>query len=69
MHKNSLIKKPKFTSKIYDTTDWTTNNNNTHVAQYLIKLKKPDNEIWSVNKKNVFDKKMSLKNPKTFRKC
>ena len=35
--------------KIYDVTDWTTNNYNTHIAQYLKKQKQQDNEIWSVN--------------------
>ena len=33
--------------KIYDVTDQTSNNFNTHIAEYL---KKYGNEIWSVNK-------------------
>ena len=32
-----LDKKAKVNLKIYDVTDWTTNNYNTHVAQYLKK--------------------------------
>ena len=32
-----LDKKAKVNSKIYDVTDWTTNNSNTHTAQYLKK--------------------------------
>ena len=36
--------------KIYDVTDWTTNNWNTHIAQYLKKQRQTDNEIWSVNR-------------------
>ena len=31
--------------KIYDVTNWTTNNYNTHIAQYLKKKRQPDNEI------------------------
>ena len=33
--------------KIYDVTDWTASNHNTHIAQYLTKLRESDNEIWS----------------------
>ena len=33
--------------KIYDVTDWTASNYNTHISQYLRKLREPDNEIWS----------------------
>ena len=36
--------------KIYDVTDWQTNNYNTHIAQNLKKKKQPDNEIWSANR-------------------
>ena len=36
--------------KIYDVTEWTTNNYNTHNAQYLKKLRQPDNEIWSADR-------------------
>ena len=34
--------------KMYDVTDWQTNNCNTHIAQYLTRYRQPDNEIWSV---------------------
>ena len=36
--------------KIYDVTDWTTNNRNTYIAQYLRAKRQLDNEILSVNK-------------------
>ena len=36
--------------KIYDVTTWLTNNYNTHIVQYLTKLKQSDNEIWSGNR-------------------
>ena len=42
-------KKAKVNFKIYDVADWTTNNYNTHIAQYL-KKKQSGNEIWSLNK-------------------
>ena len=32
-----LVKKAKVNFKIYDVTDWTTNNHNPHIAQYLKK--------------------------------
>ena len=35
--------------EIYDVKDWTTNNYNTNIAQYLKKLRQPGNEIGSVN--------------------
>ena len=35
--------------KIYDITEWTTNNYNTHIVQYLKKQWKADNDIWSDN--------------------
>ena len=38
--------KAKVNFKIYDVTDWTTNNYNTHIAQYLKKQSQSDNEIW-----------------------
>ena len=41
--------KAKLNFKIYDVTDWTTNNYNTHIAQYLQRKKQSGNEIWSVN--------------------
>ena len=36
--------------KIYDVTNWLTNNYNTHIVQYLTKKWQPDNEIWSVGR-------------------
>ena len=36
--------------KFYDVTDWTTNNYNTRITQYIKKLRQSGNEIWSVNK-------------------
>ena len=36
--------------KIYDATDWTANNYNTYIVQYLKKQRQPDNETWSVNR-------------------
>ena len=45
-----LDEKAKINFKIYDVTDWTTNNCNTHIAQYLNQQSKPDNQIWSVNR-------------------
>ena len=45
-----LDKKAKNNSKIYDVTDWETNNYNTLIAQYLKKERQPDNEIWSANR-------------------
>ena len=32
-----LDKKPMVNFEIYDVTDWTSNNYNTHIAQYLMK--------------------------------
>ena len=45
-----LDKKVKVNSKIYDVTDRTTNNYNTHIVQYLKKWRQSGYEIWSVNK-------------------
>ena len=36
--------------KIYDATDWQTNNDSTHITQYLKKQKQTDKETWSVNR-------------------
>ena len=35
--------------RIYDITDWTMNNGNTHIVQYFKKKRQSGNEIWSVN--------------------
>ena len=43
--KNDLIRKMRLTSKIYDVTDWFTNNCNTHIAQYLTTLRQPDSLV------------------------
>ena len=32
--------------KIYGVTAWSTNNYNTHIAQYITKLSQTGNEIW-----------------------
>ena len=49
--------------KIYDVTDWTTNIYNTHIAQYLKKYRRPDNEIWSEYKmRNIFLGQLYKKN-------
>ena len=34
--------------KIYDVTDYTINNYNTHFTQYLMKYRQPGNEIWFI---------------------
>ena len=39
-------KKAMVNCKIYDVTDWTTNNYNTHIIQYRKKEKQRNNEIW-----------------------
>ena len=36
--------------KINNITTWLTNNQNTHIAQYLTKQRQSDNDIWSVNR-------------------
>ena len=36
--------------KIHDFTTWLTNNCDSHIAQYLMKQRQPDNETWSINK-------------------
>ena len=41
-----LRDKVKF--KINDVTTWLTNNYNTHIIEYLIKLKQSGNKIWLV---------------------
>ena len=40
-----LDKKAKVNSQIYDVTNWETNNHNVHIAQYLKRYWKSDNEI------------------------
>ena len=45
-----LDKKVMVYFKIYDVTDWITDNYNTHIIQYLKNLKQLGNETWSVNK-------------------
>ena len=43
-------KKAKVIFKIYDATNWITNNYNTHIAVYVKKEGQSDNDIWSVNR-------------------
>ena len=45
-----LAKNAMVNFKICDVTDWTTNNNNIHIIQYLKKKKKTENVIWSINR-------------------
>ena len=41
--------------KIYNVTDWKTNNCNTHIAQYLRKQRQPDNgQLVEYNMRNIF---------------
>ena len=42
--------KDKVNFKFYDVTGCSTNNCNTHFAQYLEKQRQLDNEIWSVTR-------------------
>ena len=56
--------KTKVNSKIYDVTYWQTNNNNTHIVQYLKKVRESDTEIWSAlefKARNYFPKKSCRK--------
>ena len=45
-----LDKKAKVDSKVYDVTEWETNNYNKYTAQYLKKWRQRGNKIWSVNR-------------------
>ena len=45
-----LSKKANVNSKIFDATDRTINNYNTHIDQYLKKYMQPVIEIWSVSR-------------------
>ena len=45
-----LDKRAMVNFKIYDVTEWAINNYNTHIAQYLMKRRQPENENWSVNR-------------------
>ena len=50
-------KKAKVNFKIYGVTDWTTNNNNTYIIQYLKKLRQPQKKFVQLMKhkmRNVF---------------
>ena len=54
--KNGLIRKI-LNFKIHDVTTWLTNNCNTYIAQYLTKLRQPDNETFAINRineRNIF---------------
>ena len=48
MMEKRLDKKAMDNFKIHDVIVWTANNYNTYIAQYLMKQKHPDNEIWSL---------------------
>ena len=50
MQEKRLDQKDKVNFKIRDVTAWFINNCNTHIVQYLTKERKPDNEIWSINR-------------------
>ena len=41
--------KDKINFKIYDVTNWITDNYNTHIVQYLKKYRQPEYETWSVH--------------------
>ena len=45
-----LDKKDQVHLQVYDVTAWLTNNCDTHIVQYLQKLRQSDEEIWSVNR-------------------
>ena len=45
-----LDQKASVNFKIYDIRNWKANNYNTHIAQYIKKLRQSDNENWLVNK-------------------
>ena len=45
-----LHKKAESNFKIYDVTDWTWNNDNTHIVQYLKKYRQSGNAIWPDNR-------------------
>ena len=48
-----LDSKYKVDFKIYDTTTWKTNNDNTHIAQYLKKQRQLDKEICQLIEYNI----------------
>ena len=50
LRKKRLDKKTTVSFKIYDVTEWTINNYNTHISKYLKNQRKPDNEncSWKV---------------------
>ena len=45
-----LDNKVKVNFKIYDVTDWATNNYNRHIAEYVSNLRHSVNEIWSISR-------------------
>ena len=42
--------KSRVSFKTYDVTAWSTNNYNTHIAEYLAKQSQIDNENWPVDR-------------------
>ena len=60
-----LDKKAMGNFKIYDITDWTTNDDNTYIVQYLKKYREPDIEIGHLGECNM----RSIFLEKSFTKC
>ena len=50
MLRKRLDQKDKVNFRIQDVATWLTNNYNTHIAQYLTKQTRLDNETWSINR-------------------
>ena len=50
MQGKRLDEKDNFNFKNHDVITWLTNNYNTHIAQYFMKYRQPDNGAWSINR-------------------
>ena len=64
MEGNGFIGKTKVNFKIYDVTNWITNNYNTHISRYLKKKRQSNNEIFQLiesNMRNIFLEKLYTK--------
>ena len=67
--KKQLDQKDEVNFKMYDVTNWLTNNYNKHIAQNLMKQRQSENEICSINivqfieynKRNIFPQKLCRK--------
>ena len=61
LYRKRLTKKAMVNFKIYDVTDWTSNNYNKHIAQYLKKERQPQHEKYNMryaySMKNILLKK------------